>query len=118
MKLRILAVAIATAAVLTGCGGAGDPETPGTPQATPTAAEPATEPTSGGQRGGSQASGDADCSVFSKDEVITWALYTQFLGQVRDVSGLGVLSQVGYTPEVYGAMLDELDQLKGIEGEL
>ena len=111
MNLRILAVAAAAALALAGCGGPGDPDHVDTRSVTPTAVE-----SPGETPGDSQASGDVDCSVFSKDELISFVMYTQFIGQVRDVGGLEVLSQMDYTPEEVERMLDNLDSLKGIDG--
>ena len=113
MKLRIVAMAAAAALLLAACGGPGDPDHRDPDQATPTATAAAA-----GDPGSSQGSGDVDCSVFSKDDLVAFVMYTQFLGQVRDAGGLEVLSQVGYTPEEVGRMLDNLDQLKGIESQV
>jgi len=109
MKLRILAVATAAVLVLAGCGGPSDDGPADSPKPSPTVAA------GGASGGGSQAGSSGECSAFSHDELISFVMFSQFLGQTRTVSALGTLSQLGYDPDTFAAMLDNLDQLKGVE---
>jgi len=116
MKVRHLAGFAFGALLLAGCGGTGD-----VPSAEPSDAlttSPEATATTPADDGDSNATGDVDCSVFTKDQIVTWVIWTQLFAQVRSVDGLQTMSTLGYTPEDMAAMLDDLDQLKGHEGEV
>lgn len=117
MRVQILAGLAATTLLLAGCSGGSDDETPGAtgPATSPTAV---TTPTADPGDGGDAAAGDVDCSVFETDGVTTFIIWTQMFMQIREVDGLQTLSVLGYTPGAMSDMLDDLDQLKGIEGEV
>ena len=116
MKVRYFAGFTVGVLLLAGCGGTGD--APSAEPSDATATTPTSTTTAQADDGDASAAGDVDCSVFSKDQIATWAIWTQLFAQVRTVDALQTLSTLGYTPEDMAAILDDLDQLKGHEGEV
>jgi hypothetical protein len=110
MRVPFLAVMTVAALVLGGCSSSDDAPTP----VSTVGAKPA--PTSDASSG--KGNGAVDCSQFTMDELTAFVMFTQLLGQMRSVSDLGIVSQLGYQSADVAAMLDKLDHLKGIKGEV
>jgi hypothetical protein len=108
VKKWLIVSAIGVAMILTGCGGPGDSSPEPTAADTGTAvAEPTT--TSGGS---------LDCSILSKEDVATFAVWAQLFAQVRTPSAMQGMTALGYDPAKMEAYLDALDALKGTQGEV
>ncbi len=102
------------ALLLAGCGGGKDEPAMG-----PTGAGSTTENTAtAGANGDAQAAGDINCDAIDPTQMVQFIVWTQTFAQVRDVDGLQTMSTLQYTPETMTAILNQLDGLKGVEGEV
>jgi hypothetical protein len=115
MRTRLLAGIAGAALFLAGCGGGGEDDGAATITDSPTVPASTSSADAGGDN---QAAGDVDCSVFAAADIAKFAVWTQLFAQVRTVDALQSMSTLGYTPEAMGAILDDLDQLKGHSGEV
>jgi hypothetical protein len=64
------------------------------------------------------ASGDLDCGTITGEQVAKFVIWSQLFAQVRTVDGLQTMATLGYTSTDMAALLDQLDHLKGVEGEV
>jgi hypothetical protein len=112
MRVQVLAGVAALALVLAGCGG-GDQEPPAAPD-TETTVDAG--PTAAGEE--PQASGTVDCANLTEEDVATVAVWSQLFAQVRTPDAMEGMEALGYDPAQMEAYLDELDGLKGTEGEV
>ena len=111
MNAGKLAAITLGALLLAGCGGGGD-----TPPAAPT--DPGSTPGSTATGGDAQAAGSIDCNAIDPTKMVQFIVWTQTFAQVRSVDGLQTMATLQYTPENMAAILDQLDGLKGVEGEV
>lgn len=111
---KIAAIAV-VALLLAGCSGGGNdsPVMGPTAPATTVNATKSAQPTTT-----AQAAGDMNCTSLTSAEAVQFIVWTQMFAQVRTVDGLQTMTQLQYTPEAMDAILDKLDGLKGVEGEV
>ena len=112
MNAGKLAAITLGALLLAGCGG-GSGETP---PAVPS--DPGSTPDAAATGGDAQAAGSIDCNAIDPTQMVQFIVWTQTFAQVRDVDGLQTMATLQYTPESMAAILDQLDGLKGVEGEV
>ena len=110
---KIAAIALG-ALLLAGCGGGKDEPAMGPTDAGTTTDNTATA----GATPNAQAAGDFDCDSIDPTQTVQFIVWTQMFAQVRDVDGLQTMGTLQYSPETMGAILDKLDGLKGVEGEV
>lgn len=104
------------ALLLTGCSGGG--EAP--PAMGPTAPGVVTDSTAAAPTttADAQAGGAMDCASLTATEATQFIIWTQMFAQVRTVDGLQTMTALQYSPDAMSAILDKLDGLKGVEGEV
>lgn len=114
MRVRLLAGIAAATLLVAGCGGSAEDD----PTVAPGGGDTATAAPTVGTEPDAQAGGDFDCSTITQEDVATFAVWSQLFAQVRNPDAMTGMTTLGYDPAQMEAYLDDLDALKGTEGEV